>query len=261
MESYTEYDGIPNVANRNSLETLLRQDLDFDGMLVTDYQEIENLFGFHKVALNYEDAVKMTLMEGSVDMSMIPFNIEGWSSSVKNNFDNLSIRDAVEKRINQSVMRILRLKNKLGMFDSELLEKNEEIEKIGSNGRRSVALDIARESIVLAKNDGGALPVHNSNRKKWKVHVTGPTSDSLSYQSGGWTIQWQGAADNFFQYGQTVLDAAKGQSQWDITSSCGVSIMGDPCSRDNEEIIDLQLLAAEYVIVCIGEENYTGTNI
>lgn len=257
MESYTEYDGVPNVANRNSLVTLLRQDLGFDGVLITDYQEIENLIGFHKVALDYDEAVKMTLMEGSVDMNMIPFNVDGWSNSVKHNFEDAAIHDVVRKRIDDSVLRILQLKNNLGMFHTDLKEDDLEIGKVGSKGRRDVALDIARESIVLTKNDDGTLPLHNSNHKKLKVHVTGPTCDSLGYQSGGWTIAWQGASDYFFEYGQTVLGAATHQSQWDVTSSCGVNIMGDSCDGDNQDIANEQRLGADYIIVCIGEENYT----
>jgi beta-glucosidase len=259
MESYTEYDGVPNVANGNSLVTLLRQDLGFDGVVITDYQEIENLIGFHKVAMDYDEAVRMALMEGSVDMSMIPFNIDGWSNSMEHNFNDASIHDVIQQRIDDSVLRILQLKNKLGMFHSDLKEDDLEISKVGSKGRRAVALDIARESIVLTKNDGGTLPLHNSNRKKLKVHVTGPTCDSLSYQSGGWTIAWQGASDNFFEYGQTVLGAALGQSQWDVTTSCGVSILGDACDGDNQEIAKQQRLGSDYILVCVGEENYTGT--
>lgn len=263
MESYTEYDGVPNVAYGNSLVKLLRQDLGFEGVVITDYQEIENLIGFHKVALDYDEAVKMTLLEGSVDMSMIPFNVEGWSNSMNHNWNDASIQNVVTKRMDDSVMRILQLKNKLGMFHKDLKdneEEKEEIGKIGSKGRRAVALDIARESIVLTKNEGGTLPLHNSNRKKSKVHVTGPTCDSLSYQSGGWTIAWQGAtSDNFFQHGQTVLGAALGQSQWDVTSSCGVDILGDVCDgQENRDIVSQQRLGADYIVVCIGEENYTG---
>jgi beta-glucosidase len=201
----------------------------------------------------------MALMEGSVDMSMIPFNIDGWSNSMEHNFNDASIHDVIQQRIDDSVLRILQLKNKLGMFHSDLKEDDLEISKVGSKGRRAVALDIARESIVLTKNDGGTLPLHNSNRKKLKVHVTGPTCDSLSYQSGGWTIAWQGASDNFFEYGQTVLGAALGQSQWDVTTSCGVSILGDACDGDNQEIAKQQRLGSDYILVCVGEENYNGT--
>ena len=260
MESYTEYDGVPNISNRNSLETMLRQDLGYDGMLVTDYQEIENLIGFHKVAIDNNEAVKLVLLETSVDMSMMPFNTEGWMNGVRASLDENPIQDAVKDRVNRSVMRILRLKDDLRMFDTELTEDNVELKNIGSKGRRAVALNIARDSIVLAKNTVNTLPLPTPTwRKKWKVHVTGPTSNSIRYQSGGWTVEWQGAtSDDQFQYGQTVLQAAKEKTGWEITSSCGVNIMGDPCDGDSTETANQQRSAADYIFVCIGEENYTG---
>ena len=253
MESYTEYDGVPNIANRDSLVTLLRQDLGFDGVLVTDYQEIENLVGFHKVAIDINEAVKLTLTETSVDMSMIPFYLDGWMNGVVASLNDDSIQD---DRIDRSLMRILSLKEDLGMFTNELSEASDEIKNIGSSSRREVALEMARDSIVLTKNIEETLPLP---KKKLKIHVTGPISNSIRYQTGGWTVQWQGApSDEFFQYGQTVLQAANERSNWEVTSSCGVNIMGDPCDGDSAEIANQERNAADYIIVCIGEENYTG---
>lgn len=252
MESYTEYDGVPNVANRESLNVLLRQDLGFDGVLVTDYQEVENLFSWHHVAADIDEAVQMTLTEGSVDLNMLPFNIEGWMHGVSN-------QKNVESRIDESVRRILHIKNQLGMFDDSVLGYGEEdIEAIGNSEVRKTALDMARESIVLAENNFDTiLPISdNFDGENVKVHVTGPTSDSIAYQTGGWTIQWQGAkSDSDFTYGKTVLNAAKNIDSWDVTSSCGTDILGNPCSDEDEAG---KIAGADYIIICIGEENYTG---
>ena len=98
MESYSEYDGVPNAANRNSLQTLLRQDLGFDGVLVTDYHEVENLFEFHHVAANNNEAVKMTLLEGSVDISMLPFNTDRWMNGVAASVNETKERGTVAIR-------------------------------------------------------------------------------------------------------------------------------------------------------------------
>eukprot|EP01083_Nonionella_stella_P244022 849773_1 len=130
MESYTEYDGVPNVANKNSLQTLLRQDLDFDGVLVTDYHEIENLIDFHKVAIDNNEAVGLTLSEGSVDMNMIPFNTQGWENGVMN-LNEGKMQGHLEERINRSVRRILELKRDLKMFDTDLFEESSDLEKVG----------------------------------------------------------------------------------------------------------------------------------
>jgi beta-glucosidase len=260
MESYTEYDGVPNMANRNSLETMLRQDLGFDGMLVTDYQEIENLIGFHKVAIDINEAVKLALLETSVDMSMLPFNIEGWVNGVRTSLSDDMIEDAVKDRIDRSVMRILRLKDELDMFDTDLTEGIDEFKNIWNMSTRAVALNIARDSIVLTKNTDKTLPLPKSRRrKKLKIHVTGPTSNSIRYQSGGWTVEWQGASsDEQFTYGQTVLQATTEKTKWQVTSSCGVNIVGDPCDGNITETANQQRSAADYIFVCIGEENYTG---
>ena len=260
MESYTEYDGVPNMANRNSLETMLRQDLGFDGMLVTDYQEIENLIGFHKVAIDINEAVELALLETSVDMSMLPFNIEGWVNGVRTSLSDDMIEDAVKDRIDRSVMRILRLKDELDMFDTDLTEGIDEFKNIWNMSTRAVALNIARDSIVLTKNTDKTLPLPKSRRrKKLKIHVTGPTSNSIRYQSGGWTVEWQGASsDEQFTYGQTVLQAATEKTKWQVTSSCGVNIVGDPCDGNITETANQQRSAADYIFVCIGEENYTG---
>ena len=263
MESYTEYDGVPNVANKNSLQTLLRQDLDFDGVLVTDYHEIENLIDFHKVAIDNNEAVGLTLSEGSVDMNMIPFNTQGWENGVMTNLNEGKMQGHLEERINRSVRRILELKRDLKMFDTDLFEESSDLEKVGDPQVRETALQVARDSIVLAKNDNNVLPIRviggQDNSINVNVHVTGPTSNSIKYQSGGWTIFWQGAnSDEDFTYGKTLVDAANDFNGWDVTSSCGVDIMGNMCDDSNESVANDQKADADYIIVCIGEESYTG---
>ncbi len=258
MESYTEYDGVPIVSNRDALQTLLRQDLGFDGVLVTDYHEIENLFEFHKVAEDNDEAVQLAFQDGSVDMSMIPFNTKGWMSAV---LAGVNGKNAVKAKANisRAVKRILAFKEKL--FDE--VHSNDTfdyLENIGDTSVRKAAMDIAVESIILAENNDKTLPIlSDPNENKIKVHVTGPTSDSLKYQTGGWSIEWQGGkSDDDFTYGKTVLDAAKDIDTWDVTSSCGVNIMGDPCDGEDVSTSNKQRGEADYIIVCIGEENYTG---
>ncbi len=289
MESYTEYNGIPNVANKESLQILLRQDLGFDGVLITDYQEIENLVSWHKTARDLTEAVKMTLVEGSVDISMIPFNYDGWkenflrsmaidpvnptttattattTSKIPNDKKNVyapfpsDIDRVTMERVDESVQRVLQLKEDLNMFN-EIIEVDEQkLEQVvGTKDDRKIGMDIARESIILTKNEDNTLPLNTgSSSNHLKVHVTGPTSNALRYQSGGWTIQWQGALDETsFSYGESVLDAAQNVEGWDVSSSCGIDILGNNC--DGEQNTNLHMVSdADFVIVCIGEEGYT----
>jgi beta-glucosidase len=158
---------------------------------------------------------------------------------------------------------------------------------------------MARQSLVLAKNEGGTLPFQSSSsgssgssnntqdEKRLKILVTGPTSNSLSYQTGGWTWQWQGAPNevDWFTYGTTVLGALTSDADWDVSYRCGVDILGQECNDEDgnnirktgnivEEVegwvglgpggpdgsIGRAVDAAsskDVVVVCVGEESYT----
>ncbi len=206
MESYTETEGVPMVADAQSLHKLLRQKLGFDGVLVTDYQEIENLVSWHKAAENLSEAVKLALSDGTVDLSMIPWDLNGWvnnvlrSMSIDPTREDSSPRTAERNkfapypqypnrveidRIDESVERILNLKEKLNMFSEIVVEDDKLLDEVGTDDDRMVALDIARQSITLVKNNDQTLPI-DTKKTNLKIHVTGPTSASIRYQSGGW---------------------------------------------------------------------------
>ena len=268
MESYSETDGVPNVANFDTTRRLLRHELNFDGVLVTDYHEILNLVDWHRIASDGYEAVKLMLRDSSVDMSMIPTNPEEFADQVKAavaksvevdvdelRYPRVPDHIAVE-RINESAERVVALKAQLNMFDEVVGVDSPLIDTVGSEEDREAALDMARQSIVLVKNDDNALPTPSTS--KLKVHVTGPTSDSLAYQSGGWNINWQGSSsDAYFTYGTTVLQAAKNVENWDVSYSCGVLILGDDCDDDDDDANPTGIGSADYVLIGIGEENYT----
>ena len=283
MESYTEYDGVPNVANRESLNYLLRYRLGFDGLLLTDYSEILNLHSWHHIVDSDEEATIYSLQEGSVDMSMIPMEADGFRTAIENGIQDKSL---TMSRIDQSVKRVLHLKEELGMFDEMITMDDYNIAKVGNDKDREEALEMARQSIILAENVDDVLPL--SPTSQMKVHITGPTANSLQYQSGGWTLQWQGPPtdDDWFTYGATVLDAAKNETTWDVSYSCGVDILGNECTdaaqgdtdsagatsivskfenwvgighgKETVSILESANMAsqAKYVIVCVGEESY-----
>ena len=282
MESYTEIDGVPNVANRYTLDYILRQRLEFDGVLITDYSEIYNLAYFHGISNTTTDAVLHSLQDGTVDISMIPWDPDTYRDSIYNHIegippaDNDSSNDndppnqqqrshdrpcISQERINESVERVLRLKYDLNMFDEIItMENGGNFDKIidnhpdstddklpkPSNAAISDALDMTHQSIILAKNNGHTLPItvnnNNANPTKLKVLVTGPTSSSLSYQTGGWSGLWQGInpshGNDWFTYGSTIYQAARKESDWDVTHECGVSITGGDCNADDEDTND-----------------------
>lgn len=249
MESYTEIDGVPNVANRYTLNRLLRGKLGYDGMLVTDYHEIFNLNEWHHTASDRTDALKQTLEEGSVDMSMIATDPDEYFAAM-----NELQETKYKARLKESVRRVLRLKEKLNMFkETEAFVMEGNIEDDGpSRDDLREALHMTAESIILAKNDGDTLPLKAD--ESLRVLVTGPTSRSRPYQTGGWTYHWQGVEeddeDKWFTYGSNIFDAVQKVSSWDVMYRCGVDILGRECGDEQPpENVDV-------IIVGIGEENY-----
>lgn len=187
MESYNDINGEPVVASNKYLRQLLRDQMKFDGMLVTDWKEIENLYTTHKVATTHKEAVRMAIADTSIDMSMVPEDIIFFDSMVE-----LVKEDRVTlNRVNESVARLLQLKKDLGLLEIDGWKADPDLQKmVLSESDIQVAVDAARESMTLLKNEDSALPLCQENVRR--VLVIGPTGDDLGHLSGGWTIQWQG---------------------------------------------------------------------
>lgn len=235
MEDYTEIDGVPNVANRFTLNKLLRKELAFDGVLVTDFHEIFNLYEWHHTASNRTDAMKKALEEGSVDMSMIATDPDDYFQAMKSFESNSQFAS----RIKKSARRVLELKQKLNMFEEAFSMQNSSTtddDKGPTKAELNQALDMTAQSIVLAQNNDNALPLDTT--ESLKVLVTGPTSRSLSFQTGGWSGTWQGVdsqkEDEWFTYGSTVFDSIimKRGENWQVSFSCGTDILGQDCQED-----------------------------
>ncbi|GKY94823.1 hypothetical protein MPSEU_000447500 [Mayamaea pseudoterrestris] len=272
MESYTEYDGVPNVANRESLNYLLRQRLGFDGVVVSDSEEMRNLHQWHKNTASYQDAIITSLRHGSVDMSMIPLEFEEFAASIEHGMDEKRLD---MKRLDESALRVLTLKDKIGMFDEELTLDDPNLALVGSD-EKSV-LDMVHQSIVLTKNKKDLLPLSTKSRRK--LLVTGPTANSLIYQTGSWTGRWQGAANDseWFTYGESVWEAlAKESDAYDASFNCGTGILGGECDETltlngdidlsdtplGVDIVHKSIQRAasvasdvDVIVVCVGEES------
>ena len=231
MESYTEMDGVPNVANREVLTRILRQELNFEGMLVTDYHEIFNLFEWHHTARDRTNALQQSLEEGSVDMSMIANEPDDFFDSMT----SLKKAEHLQDRVKESARRVLQLKQDLKMFDESFDMENTEDDHAPSESDLQSALEMTQQTIVMTKNDDLTLPLEQNS--PLKILGTGPTSNSLSFQSGGWTGQWQGVNSNlegqWFTYGSTVLDAIRREDKWDVSYECGVDVLGQDCQTDS----------------------------
>jgi beta-glucosidase len=245
MINSAEVDGIPGHANHHYLTTILRGELGFKGFTVSDWEDIKRLYTRDKMAASEKEAVKIAVMAG-IDMSMVPFDFSFYDlliGLVKSGEVPLS-------RIDEAVTRILKVKYQTGLFEPKpLLE-------VAGNFATPEAIEInrqaARESIVLAKNDHNILPL----KKDANILVTGPTANLLSVMNGGWTITWQGAAENLYpQEKLTVLEAIQNKAGGKVTYIGGDSF---------DAKIDIQKVVEEaknhdVILLSLGERTYTET--
>lgn len=247
MVNSGEVDGIPGHANAYYLNTILRDELGFKGFTVSDWEDIKRLYTRDKVAASMREAVKIAVMAG-VDMSMVPFDFS-FSELL---LDLVKSGEVPLWRIDEAVARILTVKFQAGLFNHQLLLPLPVQENFATAEAQAVNRQAAYESIILAKNADGALPL----QKSANILVTGPTADSLSALNGGWTITWQGDAEHLYPKNKaTVLSALKQKTTGNITY-----VPGSTFTR--EEDIDRAVAVAKQhdaVLLCLGEKAYTET--
>ncbi len=195
-----EVNGIPVHCDKYLLTDVLRNELGFDGIAVTDFKDIKLLHTSHKVARDYKEAIKLAINAG-VDMSMVPFDTKFTQYLI----ELVNEGEVPMSRINESVIRILKVKLQSGLFEKAVPEYDY-YTKFGSDEFKSVALNAALESITLLKNSNNILPLS----KDIKILVTGPTANKMIYLNGSWSYTWQGADPSFdWEIKNTVFEAIK----------------------------------------------------
>jgi len=247
MVNSSEINGVPVHASHYYLTELLREQLGFKGFVVSDWADIINLYARDKVAATPKDAVRQAVMAG-VDMSMVPLDFSFYDHLV----DLVREGSVLMSRIDEAVGRILRVKLELGLFDSAYPDKKLK-EEFASQTSQNFALQAARESIVLLKNQDNLLPLAKSK----KILVTGPTATKLASLNGGWTITWQGNDESLYPKNKdNVLQAIEKKF-----GKANVSYV--PGTKFTEEI-DIAAAAqaaaqADVVVLCLGEDAYCET--
>jgi beta-glucosidase len=247
MVNSSEINGEPVHASHFYLTELLKDELGFEGFVVTDWYDINNLFEREKVAKDQREAVKIAVLAGN-DMSMVPFDYSFFIHLV----DLVKSGEVPMSRIDDAVTRILKVKYRLGLFESAIPDPKL-IARIGTKESQQVNLEAAREVITLLKNENKTLPL----KKNQKVLVTGPTANKLSVLNGGWTITWQGDQETLYpQEKFTVLEA--------IQEKIGKrNVMYAPGSDFDQNGNIRQAVAAaknaDVIVVCLGEEPYCET--
>ncbi len=247
MVNSAEVDGIPGHANYHLLTEILRNELNFKGLVVSDWEDIKRLYTRDKVATSPKEAVKIAVMAG-IDMSMVPTDFSFYDYLLE-----LANEGAVPMwRIDEAVGRILKVKMQLGLFENPF--PNIELAKhFGCKEFTDANLEAARESIVLTKNENNILPLS----KNLKVLVTGPTANMLSVLNGGWTITWQGNEETLYpQEKNTVLEAIQNKIGKDNVTY----IEGTSFDKDiNTKLAVAETKNADAVILCLGEPTYCET--
>ena len=256
--------GVPVHASYEYLTKWLKEDLQWDGFLVTDWADINNLFSREKVAKDKKDAIRIAINAG-IDMSMDPYSVEFC----------ILLKELVNEgkvpmtRIDDAVRRILRAKYRLGLFD-EPNTGGKGFEKFGSDEFAAASLKAAEESIVLLKNEDGILPLKgnqsvNGKSVNRKFLLVGPNANQMRCLHGGWSYTWQGSrAENLSEKYNTIYEALCNKYGKDnIILEQGVTYNEDGAYYDeNEPQIDKAVAAAaqaDIIIAAIGENSYTET--
>ena len=249
MVNSGEVNGVPVHSSHYLLTEVLRDELGFEGVVVTDWLDVKKLMTLHKVAANEREATKMAI-EAGIDMSMVPSDVSF--------FDHLTalVEDGEipESRIDRSVRRILRLKFALGLFEDPT-RGLELADEVGSDRDRRVALQTAQESVTLLRNTDDLLPLSDDQR----VLVTGPTAHSMQSLNNGWTYTWQGGgkAQEFFHEGRpTLMEAVRERIGNDQMTYVPGATLQQP-DRMQEAVVAAE--AADVAIVALGEGAYTET--
>lgn len=174
--------GIPIHASKHYITDILKGQLGFEGFVVSDWQDIIRLYTRDRMATSYREAVRLAVMAG-VDMSMVPSDTSFYDHCVSLGKSDVPFA----RRVDDAAMRILKVKDKLGLFENPFANPDDSV-NVGREGSIEFNLDAARESIILAKNNGNTLPLKAGQ----KLLVTGATADLMNSLTGGWSYSWQG---------------------------------------------------------------------
>ena len=251
MVNSASINGVPTHANKELLTGWVKEQLGWDGMLVTDWADIDNLFSRDHVAADKREAVALGINAG-IDMIMDPYDPECCNVIV----ELAKSGDIPMERIDDAVRRILRLKVRLGLFENPTWEHDYPAFASATFAKQSQAAAI--ESEVLLKNDG-ILPLKGTER----ILVTGPNANSLRTLNGGWSYTWQGNADAFAPQYNTILEALKARFPR-VNYVPGVEYDNEGGSWQSENASGISLAAAyaylaDVVVVCVGENSYCET--
>ncbi len=244
MVNSAEINGTPVHADKYLLTDLLKEELNFDGLVVSDWSDIHYLHDRHKIAASQKEAVKIAVNAG-IDMSMVPESYDFFEYLV----ELVEEGEVPEERVNDAVRRILKVKMQLGLFEKPYTDyKN--YPNFASQEFSSFNLHAAEESMTLLKNTNNVLPLNKASN----VLVTGPTANSMTALNGGWTYTWQGReTDKYIEENNTILEAVQNKiGKQNVTYVPG---------SDFDEAVNIEQASraaqkADHIVLCLGEDAY-----
>lgn len=248
--------GLPFHANHEILTVWLKEQLNWDGMIVTDWADIHNLWRRDKVAADYKEAIALAINAG-VDMSMTPYDTE-FCTLLKELVKEGTVS---ESRVNDAVARILRFKLRLGLFDVPVTNPTD-YPLFGSEEHALKALELAAESEILLKNENSTLPLAKGKR----ILVTGPNANSMRALDGGWSYTWQGTDEAVYHEGyNTIYEALCNEfGSTYVTLEQGMDYVSDYGKWETETNLRIDKVVsaarnADIIVACIGENSYCET--
>lgn len=255
MVNSASINSVPVHASHEYLTEWAKEQLKWDGMTVTDWADINNLFTREHIAADRKEAVALGINAG-IDMIMDPYDPE----VCKDIIAAVNEKMIPMSRIDDAVRRVLRLKVRLGLFENPVWNVDN-YDKFACKEFQDNSYDAAVESMVLLKNEDNVLPISAGK----KILVVGPNANSMRTLNGGWSYTWQGDADKFASQYNTIFEALqKVYGEKNVFYVAGVNYNMASRKWDKETDIDINAAVraarkADIIVACIGENTYCET--
>lgn len=255
MVNSASVNGMPMHANKDILTGWLKEETGWDGVLITDWADINNLYTREMVAKNKKDALRIAINAG-IDMIMEPYSCDACGYLI----ELVKEGKIPMSRIDDACRRVLRMKYRLDLFKNPT-QKLKNYPKFGGEEFAKLALEGATESMVLLKNEGNILPLQHGK----KILLTGPNANQMRCLDGGWSYTWQGhRADEFAGKYNTIYEAFCNEyGKENVILNQGVTYNEKgKYWEENEPQIQGAVDAAknvDVIVACIGENSYTET--
>lgn len=255
MVNSASVNGVPMHANKEFLTGWLKEETGWDGVLITDWADINNLYTREMVAKDKKDALRIAINAG-IDMIMEPYSCDACGYLV----ELVKEGKIPMSRIDDACRRVLRMKYRLDLFKNPT-QKLKNYPKFGGEEFAKLALEGATESMMLLKNEGNILPLQHGK----KILLTGPNANQMRCLNGGWSYTWQGhRADEFAGKYNTIYEAfcnEYGKENVILNQGVTYNEKGKYWEENEPQIQEAVAAAkdADVIVACIGENSYTET--